>query len=121
MKRVVKKIVKYACGTCRQEYASSKEAERCERGEVEHVSLHLNRGRRVRVVMPRVCQQAKIRFFTGQIISSRLEAYDPETHFKGYGVERSGHVRLYRIRYECPVCEKIKTADYPAEALRAAS
>lgn len=116
MKRIIRKSVRYRCGTCKTKYGSARAATRCERSGVEPKSYRV--GDAVRARAKRTCvdgHQYAVRGKVARVLGP--EPYDPEVHLKGFGIVASGHLYLYEISYDCPACGEKKRVRYPAAAL----
>ena len=121
MQRIVERSVRYACGICHAEYRTARQALACEASGREEIPSHLRRGAHVLALPTRRCSGSNKPYVCdGRVVGSIIETFDPEVHTKGFGItHKSKHIRMYKVRYRCPVCQVMKTALYPAACLKA--
>ncbi len=130
MKKIVtvqKRTVSYQCEVCGTKYRSKTAAKRCEKRKLEEKLFKI--GDYVQVTPWQVCNKPgkRDKYYPpkGKIVYiHRPQLPDDEYEnkwlgfLKDHGERMNFHVRLYRIRFKCPLCGREHEREFYAPELK---
>ena len=104
MRKIVKKVVLWACSVCNTRYKNKSDAKTCEKKPVEEKKFKI--GEQVtNFLEPRTCGSRGEYRFKGKITKIfGPQPPDEEYWIKWLGGLPSLHVFLYEVTYTCPKC-----------------
>lgn len=110
MCKIVKVLISWECGVCKEKYPSARAASECEKRKLEKKYFYV--GKRVRCLARRFCQTTgKGYYLVGKVTAikgPKPSDFDYEVRCIGRGLKErlNAHVFSYIVDFTCPHCKE---------------